>query len=109
MSFDIHRGETLGLVGESGSGKSTIGRLIIRLIDPDAGTVRIGQLDYTSLSRAELRPARKRVQMVFQDPFASLNPRRRVGQIIADGPIAHGMPAAQAFARAEELISSGRT
>jgi peptide/nickel transport system ATP-binding protein len=105
VSFDIRRGETLGLVGESGSGKSTIGRLIIRLADPDAGTVRIGQLDFTRMRGEELRSARKRVQMVFQDPFASLNPRRRVGQIIADGMIAHGMPAAQAFARAEELIS----
>ena len=105
VSFDIRRGETLGLVGESGSGKSTIGRLVIRLTDLDAGTVRIGQLDFTALRGAELRATRKRVQMVFQDPFASLNPLRRVGQIIADGPIAHGIPKAQAFARAAELLS----
>ena len=105
VSFDIRRGETLGLVGESGSGKSTVGRLVIRLTDPDAGSVRIGELDFTAMRGAQLRDTRKHVQMVFQDPFASLNPRRRVGQIIADGPIAHGMPAARAFARADELLS----
>jgi peptide/nickel transport system ATP-binding protein len=105
VSFDIRRGETLGLVGESGSGKSTIGRLVIRLTDPDAGTVRLGELDFTQAHGSGLRMARKHVQMVFQDPFASLNPRRRVGQIIADGPIAHGVPAAQAHAKAEELLA----
>jgi len=105
VSFDIHRGETLGLVGESGSGKSTIGRLVMRLTDADAGVVRIGELDFTKARGAHLRDARKHVQMVFQDPFASLNPRRRVGRIIADGPIAHGVPAAQALARAEELLA----
>ncbi|RDJ27787.1 ABC transporter ATP-binding protein [Bosea caraganae] len=105
VSFDIRRGETLGLVGESGSGKSTIGRLVIRLTDPDAGTVRLGELDFTGTEGSALRAARKHVQMVFQDPFASLNPRRRVGQIIADGPIAHGVPAAQAHAKAEELLA----
>ena len=105
VSFDIHRGETLGLVGESGSGKSTIGRLVMRLTDADAGVVRIGELDFTEAHGASLRAARKHVQMVFQDPFASLNPRRRVGRIIADGPIAHGVPAAQARARAEELLT----
>ena len=106
VSFDIRRGETLGLVGESGSGKSTVGRLVIRLTDPDpdAGSVRIGALDFSGMRGARLRDARQHVQMVFQDPFASLNPRRTVGQIIADGPIAHGMPAARAFARADELL-----
>jgi peptide/nickel transport system ATP-binding protein len=105
VSFDIHRGETLGLVGESGSGKSTIGRLVMRLTDADAGVVRIGELNFTKARGARLRDARKHVQMVFQDPFASLNPRRRIGRIIADGPIAHGVPAAQALARAEELLA----
>jgi len=105
VSFEIRRGETLGLVGESGSGKSTIGRLVMRLTDADAGVVRIGELDFSEARGARLRAARKHVQMVFQDPFASLNPRRRVGRIIADGPIAHGVPAAQAFARAEELLA----
>ena len=100
VSFEIRRGETLGLVGESGSGKSTIGRLVMRLTDADAGVVRVGELDFTQSRGAGLRDARKHIQMVFQDPFTSLNPRRRVGRIIADGPIAHGVPAAQAFARA---------
>jgi peptide/nickel transport system ATP-binding protein len=105
VNFEIRRGETLGLVGESGSGKSTIGRLVMRLTDADAGVVRIGELDFSEARGARLRAARKHVQMVFQDPFASLNPRRRVGRIIADGPIAHGVPPAQAFARAEELLA----
>jgi peptide/nickel transport system ATP-binding protein len=105
VSFDIHRGETLGLVGESGSGKSTIGRLVMRLTDADSGIVRIGDVDFTGARGAGLREARRHVQMVFQDPFASLNPRRRVGRIIADGPIAHGIPVAQARARAQELLT----
>jgi len=105
VSFEIRRGETLGLVGESGSGKSTIGRLVMRLTDGDAGVVRVGELDFTQSRGAGLRDARKHIQMVFQDPFTSLNPRRRIGQIIADGPIAHGVPAAQAFARAAELLA----
>jgi len=91
VSFEIRRGETLGLVGESGSGKSTIGRLVMRLTDGDTGIVRIGELDFTQSRGAGLRDARKHIQMVFQDPFTSLNPRRRVGRIIADGPIAHGV------------------
>ena len=78
---------------------------MIRLTDPDAGTVRVGELDFTQAAGLGLRAARKHIQMVFQDPFASLNPRRRVGQIIADGPIAHGVPAAQAHAKAEELLA----
>jgi peptide/nickel transport system ATP-binding protein len=105
VSFEIRRGETLGLVGESGSGKSTIGRIVMRLIDADAGVIRVGELDFTKARGAVLRDARRHVQMVFQDPFASLNPRRRVGRIISDGPIAHGVPAAQAFARARELLA----
>jgi peptide/nickel transport system ATP-binding protein len=105
ISFEVRRGETLGLVGESGSGKSTVARLAIRLTDPDQGTIRLDQLDFTALSRAELRAQRRRIQMVFQDPFASLNPRRTVGSIIASGPIAHGTPAAVARQRARELLS----
>jgi peptide/nickel transport system ATP-binding protein len=105
VSFEIRRGETLGLVGESGSGKSTIGRLVMRLTDADAGVVRIGELNFSEARGSDLRIARKHIQMVFQDPFASLNPRRRVGQIIADGPIAHGVPASQAFARAKQLLA----
>jgi peptide/nickel transport system ATP-binding protein len=105
VSFEIRRGETLGLVGESGSGKSTIGRLVMRLIDADTGTVQIGKLDITSSRGEDLRAARKHIQMVFQDPFASLNPRRRIGRIIADGPIAHGVAPLKAYTRAAELLT----
>ncbi|MDQ4061248.1 MAG: ABC transporter ATP-binding protein [Pseudomonadota bacterium] len=104
VSFDIRRGETLGLVGESGSGKSTVGRCVLRLIEPDAGTIRVGDVPFSSLSQAALRPHRRRIQMVFQDPYASLNPRRTVGRIIAEGPIAQGGDARAALARAKELL-----
>ncbi len=104
VSFSLRRGETLGIVGESGSGKSTTARLAIRLIEPDQGTVRLGSLDFTALKPTALRDERRRIQMIFQDPFASLNPRRTVEQIIAGGPIAHGTPARQARARARELL-----
>jgi peptide/nickel transport system ATP-binding protein len=103
-SIVLRRGETLGLVGESGSGKSTLARCVIRLIDPDGGEVRLGDLDITGLSRRALRRHRRRIQMVFQDPFGSLNPRSKVGQLIAEGPIINGVDAAQARARALELL-----
>ncbi|MEH3145806.1 MAG: ABC transporter ATP-binding protein [Methylobacterium frigidaeris] len=105
VSFVVRRGETLGLVGESGSGKSTTARLAIRLVEPDSGAIHLGTTDYAALPPARLREERKRVQMIFQDPFASLNPRRTVEQIIAGGPIAHGTPAAEARARARELLA----
>jgi peptide/nickel transport system ATP-binding protein len=104
VSFDIFQGETLGLVGESGSGKSSIARLIMRLIEPDRGTVRLGDTDLTRINGKTLRQQRRRIQMVFQDPFASLNPRRKVGNIITDGPIAHGADPAAARQRAHELL-----
>jgi len=100
----IHRGETLGLVGESGSGKSTLARCVCRLVIPDEGAIRFHDTDLQPLSRAEWKPYRKRIQMVFQDPFASLNPRRRVGDIIAEGPVAHGTPRSIARARAADLL-----
>ena len=103
-SIALHRGETLGLVGESGSGKSTLARCIIRLIDPDGGEVRMGELDLTAQTRRGLRRHRRRIQMVFQDPFGSLNPRYKVGQLIAEGPIINGVDAAKARARALELL-----
>jgi peptide/nickel transport system ATP-binding protein len=104
VSFDIFQGETLGLVGESGSGKSSVARLVMRLIEPDRGTVRLGDTDLTRINGKELRAQRRHIQMVFQDPFASLNPRRKVGHIITDGPIAHGADPAAARQRACDLL-----
>ena len=85
VSFTIAPGETLGLVGESGSGKTTVGRTVLRLELPTAGVVRFEGVDLATLSPAELRSARRRMQIVFQDPFASLNPRRTVGASVAEG------------------------
>ncbi|MHC4051908.1 ABC transporter ATP-binding protein [Bradyrhizobium sp. 25ACV] len=104
VNFNILKGETLGLVGESGSGKSSVARLVMRLIEADRGTVRIGETDLTQLSGKALRAERHRIQMIFQDPFASLNPRRKVGHIIADGPIAAGLDPKAAFDRARDLL-----
>ena len=104
VSFSIRRGETLGLVGESGSGKSTVGRCVIRLTEPDAGSIRVGEMQFDGLSLKELRPERRRVQMVFQDPFGSLDPRRSVGVAIPEGMIANGVSAKRARARSIELL-----
>jgi oligopeptide/dipeptide ABC transporter ATP-binding protein len=84
VSFTIKEGETLCLVGESGSGKSTVGRLVLRLIEPTAGSVRLDGHDITYLGREAMRPWRKRMQIVFQDPYASLNPRMTAGRIVAE-------------------------
>jgi len=84
VSFSIERGQTLGLVGESGSGKTTIGRTIVRLYKPTAGQILFGDKDLATMGGEELRQARQRVQMVFQDPFASLNPRYTIGSLIAE-------------------------
>jgi peptide/nickel transport system ATP-binding protein len=104
VTFDIRRGETLGLVGESGSGKSTVGRCVLRLIEPDGGRIEIGDIAFSALSQRDLRPQRRRIQMVFQDPFASLNPRRTVERIIAEGPITQGESSTEALTRARELL-----
>ena len=84
ISFEIGRGETLGLVGESGSGKTTVGRCLLRLIEPTSGRIRFEGSDITRLTKRELKPLRSRLQMVFQDPFASLNPRRTVRQTVEE-------------------------
>jgi ABC-type glutathione transport system ATPase component len=103
-SLSIPRGQTVGLVGESGSGKSTLARCVVKLVQPESGRIRFDGEDLRPLSRAAWKPYRKRIQMIFQDPFASLNPRRRVGDIIADGPVAHGVPRRQALQNAAELL-----
>jgi oligopeptide transport system ATP-binding protein len=84
VSFSLDRGETLGLVGESGSGKSTLARTVLQLLAPSSGSVRFEAREIAGLSRRQMRPLRRQMQMVFQDPYASLNPRRRVGQIVAE-------------------------
>ena len=104
VTMELRRGETLGLVGESGSGKSTLARAITRLIPIDGGEILLGGVDITQLSRRQLRPIRKRVQMVFQDPYASLDPRQRVIDIIAEGPLIHGTPPAKARQEAQALL-----
>ncbi|MGM0559645.1 MAG: ABC transporter ATP-binding protein [Pseudomonadota bacterium] len=105
VSFDIRKGETMGLVGESGSGKSTVGRCIVRLLESNGGEIRFrDEIDLASLKGRGLQPYRKHIQMIFQDPYASLNPRRKVGRIIAEGPMAHGTSQAEAHRRAEELL-----
>ena len=101
VSFEIARGEVVGLVGESGSGKSTIGRLILRALDLTAGAVAFEGREIGGLSQRDLRPLRRRMQMVFQDPFASLNPRLRVKDIIGEALDAHGL--AQGQARLERI------
>jgi len=104
VSLNLPRGATLGIVGESGSGKSTLARCIIRLIDPDGGSIVLEGKDWAKLSRDDVRRETKHIQMVFQDPFASLNPRRKAGDLVAQGPIVHGVPRAQAWAEAKELF-----
>ncbi len=106
VSFDIAPGEVLGLVGESGSGKSTIGRSVLKLIEPSAGAIRFEGVDLAPLSARAMRPYRRRLQIIFQDPYASLNPRRRVGDTLAEALATHGLhPGAARAARIAELLS----
>jgi peptide/nickel transport system ATP-binding protein len=104
VTLTLRRGRTLGIVGESGSGKSTVARCIVRLIDPTSGGVRLAGHEISTLSRGALQPHRKRIQIVFQDPYRSLNPRITVGETIAEGPINYGVPRAEALKRAGELL-----
>ncbi len=105
VSFTVARGETLGIVGESGCGKSTLARCILRLLEPTAGSVVFDGQDITKLSRAELRPIRRQMMMIFQDPYASLNARMRVGSIVAEPLEVHGIGTeAEQKRRVQELL-----
>ncbi|MDP2800875.1 MAG: ABC transporter ATP-binding protein [Phreatobacter sp.] len=104
VSLVLPKGGTLGIVGESGSGKSTLARCIIRLIDPDTGSLVLNGKDLAKLSREQMRQETRHIQMVFQDPYGSLNPRRKAGELVAQGPIVHGMDRAAALAKAKELF-----
>jgi peptide/nickel transport system ATP-binding protein len=107
VSLDIHAGETLGLVGESGSGKSTLGRLILRLIEPTSGAILLDGRDLLAARRGEMRRLRRDLQIIFQDPFASLDPRFRVEDIVAEPLIIHGearLSAGGIRARVAELL-----
>jgi len=104
VSFTIKPGRTLGIVGESGSGKSTVARAIMRLIDPTAGSVNVAGTEIAKLSRRQLRDHRKHLQIVFQDPYRSLNPRWTVARSLCEGPINFGTPRAEAMRHAAELM-----
>jgi len=104
VSFSIRRGRTLGIVGESGSGKSTVARCIVRLIDPTGGAILLSGDDIATKSSSALHAVRKRVQIVFQDPYRSLNPRRTVAEAMIEGPMNFGLGRTEALARARNLI-----
>ena len=104
VSIQLREGQTLGIVGESGCGKSTLARCIVRLLEPTAGSLRFRGRDITHLGRRQLQPVREEVQLVFQDPVASLNPRKRVGQIIGTPLRLHGMERDKVQARVRELL-----
>ncbi|MGE0800171.1 MAG: dipeptide ABC transporter ATP-binding protein [Lautropia sp.] len=105
VGFSIRRGEIFGLVGESGSGKSTVARSVARLIEPSEGSIRIAGEELAGVAARQLQPLRRKVQIVFQDPYRSLNPRRRVGDSVTEGLLNFGMPREAARARAAQLLA----
>jgi peptide/nickel transport system ATP-binding protein len=104
VAFEIRRGRTLGIVGESGSGKSTVARCVVRLIDPTGGQVLLSGTDIASTPHGALRALRDKVQIVFQDPYRSLNPRRTIAEAMIEGPMNYGLGRAEALARARSLL-----
>jgi peptide/nickel transport system ATP-binding protein len=108
VDLEIRRGQTLGIVGESGSGKSTVARCIVRLVDPSGGQVLLGSDDIAMMPSHRLRPLRKRVQIVFQDPYRSLNPRRTIGEALIEGPVNYGLSRTDALERAKKLLAMVR-
>ena len=106
VSLQIHRGETLGLVGESGCGKSTVGRALLRLYEPTDGTITFDGQDITRLGEKELRPLRKRMQMIFQDPYASLNPRHSVGRMVGEPLRVHRVGGGDVSNKVRELLTT---
>jgi len=104
IQFTLRERETIGLVGESGSGKSTVARCIVKLISSDGGAILYQQKDLAKMDHKSMMPYRKEIQMVFQDPYGSLNPRLTVGQMVAQGPIIHGEKQTKAFQKAKELL-----
>ena len=106
VTFQLLPGRTLGIVGESGSGKSTVARCVMRLIDPTDGTIRLGNEDITHLPPGRMRSQREKIQIVFQDPYRSLNPRRKIVSSLIEGPLNFGVPRKQAIARAQTLLET---
>lgn len=106
VSISIKRGETLGLVGESGSGKSTLSQCLIRMTEPDGGEIVIDGVSFRDLDKRQLREARSRVQVIFQDPYTALDPRQKIGDAIEEGPIIHGLGRGEARKRCVELLEA---